>query len=185
MALTLRPLGRDDLPLLASWLSRPHVAKWWRDASDLASVEAAYGPLIDGTDPGEAFLALRQGQPVGYVQRYRLDDNPEWQQAIFLALGDAADTGVINAVGIDYLIGDETRTGQGLGRMMISRFVDDSWRRYPDIAAIAVAVQRDNRASWRALEGAGFVRQWAGTLASDDPSDEGPSYVYLKVRPAA
>jgi len=196
MSISFRPLGRDDLALLAGWLARPHVMRWWRESADIAAVEAAYGPLIDGTDPGEAFLALQDGQPVGYLQRYRLDDNPEWQRAIFLALGDAGETGdggetgetgetgVINAVGIDYLIGDETLTGHGLGPTMISHFVDHSWRRYPDIAAIAVGVQQGNRASWRALERAGFVRKWAGTLASDDPSDEGPSYVYLKVRPA-
>jgi len=177
MALTLRPLGRDDLPLLASWLSRPHVAKWWRDASDLASVEAAYGPLIDGADPTEAFVALHDGRPIGYAQRYRLEDNEEWQQAIFLAVG------VTNAAGIDYLIGEESVTGQGLGRQLIADFVEDSWRRYPDIASVAVAVQQENHASWRALEGAGFVRQWEGMLASDDPSDQGPSYVYLKDRP--
>jgi aminoglycoside 6'-N-acetyltransferase len=187
MPISFRPLVKEDLPVLASWLARPHVMQWWREAADLAPVEAAYLPLIDGTDPTEAFLALRSGQPVGYLQRYRLDDNPEWQQAILLALrdgGDAGDAGEINAVGIDYLIADETLTGQGLGRMMISDFVDDSWRRYPDSATIAVAVQQDNHASWRALEGAGFVRRWAGTLASGDPSDAGPSYVYLKERPA-
>jgi aminoglycoside 6'-N-acetyltransferase len=91
--------------------------------------------------------------------------------------------GKTDAAGIDYLIGSESLTRQGLGRRLISAFVDDSWQRYPDIAAVAVAVQQDNRASWRALEGAGFVRQWAGALASDDPSDQGPSYVYLKARP--
>jgi len=191
MPISFRPLVKDDLPLLASWLARPHVMQWWRESAELAAVEGAYGPLIDGTDPTEAFVALRDGQPVGYLQRYRLDDNPEWQDAIFLALrdaddtGDADDAGAINAAGIDYLIGDEALTGQGLGRMMISQFVEDAWRRYPDIAAIAVAAQQDNRASWRALESAGFVRRWTGTLASDDPSDEGPSAVYLRERPVA
>ena len=177
MPTSFRPLRRDDLPLLADWLARPHVLTWWREESDIAAVAAAYGPLIDGTDATEAFVALRDGQPIGYVQRYRLDDNPEWQQSIFSAVGET------NAAGIDYLIGDESLTGQGLGRRLISDFIDDSWRRYPDIAAIAVAVQQDNLASWRALERAGFVRHWAGALTSDDPSDQGPSYVYLKARP--
>jgi aminoglycoside 6'-N-acetyltransferase len=174
MSISFRALRRDDLPLLAGWLARAHVQKWWREESDIATVEAAYGPLIDGTDATEAFVAVRDGQPIGYIQRYRLDDNPEWQQAIFSAVGET------NAAGIDYLIGDERLTGQGLGRRLISDFVDDSWQRYPDIAAIVVAVHQDNRASWRALEGAGFVRHWAGVLASEDPSDQGPSYVYLK-----
>ena len=190
MTISFRPLGKEDLPLLASWLARPHVRRWWREPADPAVVEAAYLPLIDGSDHTEAFLALRSGQPVGYMQRYRLDDNPEWQEAISLALhegrdtSDGPDAALINGVGIDYLIGDETLTGQGLGRMMISDFVDDTWRRYPDTATITVAVQQDNRPSWRALEGAGFVRRWAGVLASDDPSDAGPNYIYCKERPS-
>jgi aminoglycoside 6'-N-acetyltransferase len=177
-SIRFRPLINDDLPLLAGWLALPHVEPWWREASDITAVAAAYGPLVDGTDPTEAFVALRERQPIGYIQRYRLDDNPEWQQAIFVAVGTIA------AAGIDYLIGDERLTGQGLGRRMIGAFVDETWGRYPDITAIAAAVQQDNQASWRALEGAGFVRHWAGTLASEDPSDEGPSYVYLKSRPS-
>ena len=150
MSISFRPLRSDDLPLLAGWLARPHVLRWWREESDIAAVEAAYGPLIAGTDTTEAFIALRDGQSIGYIQRYRLDDNPVWQRSIFSAVGET------NAAGIDYLIGDESLTGQGLGRRLISEFVDDSWQRYPDIGAIAVAVQQDNRASWRALEGAGF-----------------------------
>jgi aminoglycoside 6'-N-acetyltransferase len=46
-----------------------------------------------------------------------------------------------------------------------------------------VAVQQENPASWRALEGAGFQRVWAGMLDSDDPSDQGPSYLYSMRRP--
>ena len=50
---------------------------------------------------------------------------------------------------------------------------------YPNIVA---AVQQGNRRSWRALEKAGFSRTWAGQLESDDPSDAGPSYVYVRAR---
>ena len=55
-ALTVRPLARDDLPRLSRWLAEPHVAQWWRDPSDLPSVEASYLPCIDGTDPAEVFV---------------------------------------------------------------------------------------------------------------------------------
>jgi hypothetical protein len=42
---------------------------------------------------------------------------------------------------------------------------------------------QDNTASWRALEKA-RRRRWAVELASDDPSDEGPMYLYHRERPA-
>jgi aminoglycoside 6'-N-acetyltransferase len=174
-----RPLASADLPTLADWLGRPHVLRWWREAADIAAVEAAYGPMIDSTDPTEGFVAVLEGRSLGFIQRYRLDDNPEWEHTLGVAVGH------IVGAGIDYLIGDESMTGQGLGRQMISRFVDDSWTRYPDIVAFVVAVQQDNRASWRALGAVGFRRAWGGTLDSDDPSDQGLSYVYVKPRSGA
>jgi aminoglycoside 6'-N-acetyltransferase len=193
-----RPLDRSDLPLLAEWLGRPHVARWWREPSDLAAVEATYGPLIDGSDPTEGFIATyqgqgqgkRRGQPLAFLQRYRLDDDPEWQRVIAVALaesggrdGDSANDGPIRGgVGIDYLIGEQTMTGRGLGRQMIDAFVDLTWDRYPDITAVVVAVDQRNEASWRALEGAAFLRTWAGMLDSDDPSDQGPHYIYVRRR---
>jgi aminoglycoside 6'-N-acetyltransferase len=173
----VRPLTRDDLPLLAEWLSHPHVARWWREASDIASVQAAYGPMIDGTDPTEGFIVLGDGQPIGFIQRYLLDDDPEWQRTV------AVGVGVLPGLGIDYLIGDEAMTGHGYGPEMISMVVADSWATYPDIPAVVVDVLQDNRASWRALERAGFHRVWDGILESDDPSDQGPSYLYLQSRP--
>jgi aminoglycoside 6'-N-acetyltransferase len=175
------------------------VAAWWREPSDLVAVEATYGPLIDGSDPTEGFIAVSegqgqgQGQPLAFLQRYRLNDNPQWQRAIAAALegrvggpdagsGDSVDVDVSACAGIDYLIGDQTMTGRGLGRQMIDAFVDLTWDRYPDITAIVVAVDQSNEASWRALEGAGFRRTWAGLLDSDDPSDQRPDYLYVKRR---
>jgi len=169
--IAFRPLERSDFHLLADWLGRPHVATWWREASDLPAVEAAYGPLVDGPDRTEGFIAVRDGQPLAFLQRYRLDDNPEWQQAIAVAPG----LGDVIGIGIDYLIGDEAMTGHGLGRQMIAAFVNLSWARYPDITAVVVAVDQDNGASWRALEGAGFLRTWAGVVNSGDLSDRDPA----------
>ena len=178
MPMRIRPLARDDLPLLAEWLSRPHVERWWREPSDTTAVEAAYGPMIDGGDPTEGFIAVTDGRPIGFLQRYLLADNPAWQQTV------AVGVGVIPGLGIDYLIGDESLTGQGLGPQMITALVLDSWTVYPEIPAVVVDVLQDNRASWRALERAGFHRVWEGTLDADDPSDQGPAYLYLKHRPA-
>ena len=200
--LVFRPLDRSDLPLLAEWLGRPHVARWWREPSDLATVEATYGPLIDGSDPTEGFIAVREGQgpgqgpaqPLAFLQRYRLDDNPQWQRTIAAALaadarggapagrGDPIGVDVGTGAGIDYLIGEHIMTGRGLGRQMIDAFVDLTWDRYVDISGVVVAVDQGNEASWRALEGAAFLRTWAGVLDSDDPSDQGPHYLYVRRR---
>jgi hypothetical protein len=43
-------------------------------------------------------------------------------------------------------------------------------------------VQQANHRSWRALEKAGYDRVFTGMIESEDPSDSGPSYVYLRSR---
>lgn len=179
--MALRPLESDDLPLLALWLSRPHVEKWWREPADPEMVGIKYGPMIDGSDPTAGFIVLHADQPVGFMQRYRFDDNPDWQRTVAAAIGTVA----VNAAGIDYLIGIERQTGRGLGPQMIAALVADTWTAQPDIEAVVVDVLQENRASWRALERAGFHRAWEGVLDSDHPSDEGPCFLYLVSRPAS
>ncbi len=178
MTLRFRPLTREDFALLSRWLAQPHVERWWREDPAPGAVEARYGPSVDGTDPAEVFVVEQDGQPIGMMQRCKLGDEPEWRRVLAVAYeGEAA--------GIDYLIGDEALLGRGLGVEMIERFVEDTWSRYPDVPAVVVDVQQDNRRSWRALEKAGFERIWSGTLDSDDPADEGPSYVYVRYRAEA
>jgi aminoglycoside 6'-N-acetyltransferase len=173
------PLGSGDLPLLATWLGRPHVAQWWREPADLAAVVENYGPLVEELDPTEAFIVHFDGSPIGYVQRYLIDEEPDWQSSLRLATTDAG------GIGIDYLIGEPALVGMGVGRRMIAEFATACWKRYPSADRITVAVQQDNLASWKALEASGFRRVWAGHLESDDPSDEGPSFVYVAHRAGA
>jgi aminoglycoside 6'-N-acetyltransferase len=171
--LVFRPLDRNDFGLLSEWFAEPHVEHWWREEHDLESIENRYGPCVDGADPTEAFVVERQGRAVGMIQRYLVSDDPNWMRS--LSAAHRAD----NAAGIDYLIGDEALVGMGLGPQIIALFVADTWKRYPDVEEIVVSVLQANRRSWRALEKSGFVRRWAGVIESDDPSDEGPSYVYV------
>ncbi|MDQ3573800.1 MAG: acetyltransferase [Actinomycetota bacterium] len=176
MQLDFRPLDRSDFPLLEQWLGAPHVEVWWREEHEPAAVEARYGPAVDGVDPTELFVVEGDGRPIGMIQRYRLSDDPQWVRALAAAAPPA------DAACIDYLIGVEALTGRGLGGEIIGRFVEDTWERYPELSAIVVPVQQANQRSWRALEKAGFERTWSGMLDSDDPSDEGPSHVYVRCR---
>lgn len=106
------------------------------------------------------------------VQWYRVADNPEWQRSLAPAGVDE------HTAGMDYLIADEGRLGQGLGPRMLTAFLEEVLPRYPEIEAIALSVGQGNTRSWRMLEKLGFRRVWEGEIVSSDPSDEGPSYVY-------
>ena len=60
-SISFRPLCRSDFPLLQKWLSAPHVAAWWNESADLASIEAKYGPR----DEGRAYV-LRWSADFGF-----------------------------------------------------------------------------------------------------------------------
>lgn len=177
MKLALRHLSRADLPQLSRWLEAAHVKLWWRETGDADAVEAAYGPAIDGTDPTELLIAELDGRPIGMLQRYRLAEDPAYERALEPAGAPRP------AAGLDYLIGEADLTGRGLGPQMIVEGSAGAWTAYPEIVAIVVVVQADNRPSWRALEKAGYRRAWSGLVESGDPSDDGLSYVYVLDRP--
>ena len=124
-AFSFEPLRATDLPRLATWLSRSHVERWWREPYDITSVRRNYLPMVDGSDPTEAFIVNLSGRPMGYVQRYLIDDDPEWRATIRTVLGDSS------GIGIDYLIGEPDLVGKGIGRQMISQFVRDCWKTPP------------------------------------------------------
>jgi aminoglycoside 6'-N-acetyltransferase len=177
--ISFRLLSRDDLPLVATWLAQPHVARWWREDADLAAVTERYLPCLDGRDPTELFVIEVDGSAVGFIQRYLIKEDPDGWADVLRATGTP---GVDAAFGIDYLIGDPELTGRGIGTAGIAEFTRLAFERYPEADSALVACSQDNPASWRVLEKAGFQRCWAGELASEDPSDEGPAYLYHRTR---
>ena len=174
----LRPLAESDLIQVSRWLAQPHVARWWQDPADLASVQAEYRPSISGDDPTEVFVIEVAGAAAGLIQRYLVDDEPAWARAVRA-------TGAVDgcAAGIDYLIGAVALTGRGYGTAAIATFTAQTLGRYPQADVVIAAPQQANTASWRALERAGYARWWSGQLDSDDPGDAGPAYLYGISRP--
>lgn len=169
-AITFRPMTRPDLELLATWLDRPHVQRWWHH--DPAEVDADFGVSIDGDDPTELFRIDRDHRAIGMIQRYRIDQNPDWVDSLSVIELPPG------ALGIDYLIGELDLTNRGIGRRVIAEFVERTWREIPDAATIIVDVDPDNRPSWRVLERAGFEHIWTGELEAADPDDAGPAHIY-------
>ncbi|PSK93637.1 aminoglycoside 6'-N-acetyltransferase [Murinocardiopsis flavida] len=178
--ITWRMLVPADFPLLAQWLSHPHVARWWNHETSPDAVERDFGPTARGDEPAEDLLAHLDGVPFGLVQRSRLTDYPEY-------LGEFAKVVDVpeGAVTIDYLIGPADHVGRGLGTRMIRSILARTWREWPDATVVLVAVVAANPASWRALEKAGLHRIGSGPMTPDNPADDPLHHIYRIDRPTA
>ncbi|WP_310371626.1 GNAT family N-acetyltransferase [Catenuloplanes atrovinosus] len=165
---TVRPLAVDDLDTVVAWFAQPHVARWWEASTEPAAVRRRYADRIAGREPTEAFAIESGGRPVGLIQRYLIEDHPDWADAL-LATGAFA----VPAAGIDYLIGDPALTGRGLAAAAIRHLAPATLDRHPHLEAVVAAPFTANVASWRTLERAGFTRTWSGPIAGVD------SHLYL------
>ncbi|ALE73079.1 acetyltransferase [Pseudonocardia sp. EC080625-04] len=173
-----RPLTPADLPMLRGWLAEPHVHRWWFHDTSPEAVERDFGPAMRGEEPSEDLVVVVGGAPVGLLQRCLWHDYPEYVEEIapILEIPPGAAT-------IDYLIGEPGLVGRGLGPRILVAAVAGVWERYPEARAIIVPVVATNRASWRALEKAGFRRVAEGDLAPDNPIDPPRSLVLRVDRP--
>ena len=178
--ITFRRVTRADFPLLASWLAEPHVARWWNHEFTADAVERDFGAAADGEEPSEDHLALLDGRPVGLIQYSRYADYPEYIEELtpLLAVPE-------HAVSIDYLIGDPTLTGRGVGSAMIATFVERIWRSNLEASCIIVPVCSANEASWRALLHVGFRVAVRGDLEPDNPIDDPLHEIMWLDRPGA
>jgi aminoglycoside 6'-N-acetyltransferase len=173
-------LRRADFPVLSSWLTAPHVARWWDDDASLDAIDRDYGGCVDGTEPCEVFIAHLDGLALGLIQRYRFGAYPEYIGELRHIVDVTSDS-----TGIDYLVGPGEALGKGIGTAMIAGFVERTWVDDPATPAIFVPVHVDNRASWHALERAAFARIAEGELEPDNPRDSRSHYIYARYRLAA
>jgi aminoglycoside 6'-N-acetyltransferase len=170
-----RPVVEGDFALLADWLSRPHVHRYWHHDFSPEGVARDFGPGTRGEEAGEDLLVSIDGVPSALVQRSRIADYAEDFEEL-AAIVEVPD----EAVTIDYLIADAGSTGRGLGTAIIRAVVADTWSAYPHAPAIIVPVVAGNIGSWRALEKAGFRRVGEGDMEPDNPIDE-PLHVVSRI----
>jgi RimJ/RimL family protein N-acetyltransferase len=144
---TFRPLAAGDLPMLGEWLSRPHVAEWWDGVPTPEELAAEYGPLVAGTVPHRAYVAIAGGRPIGFIQSYvpaACHDEGWWL--------DEHDPGVR---GIDQFLADGDRLGQGLGTAMVRAFVATLFAE-PGVTRVQTDPSTENGRAIRCYEKAGF-----------------------------
>jgi RimJ/RimL family protein N-acetyltransferase len=162
---SFRPLTRADLPLVHRWVNTPHVAEWWDDLPTLADVEADFGPGIDGDDPTDYFAIEVDGRPVGLIQTYLIDDEPEYKSA----LGQPQ-----RAAGVDLAIGEPDLVGRRLGPAVLYAFVTDVVFARGPAGVVDRCVAGPNHRNARSIatfEAAGF-RKGAAVPVPGEPEPE-------------
>jgi RimJ/RimL family protein N-acetyltransferase len=169
-ALTFRPLKPADLPLLHEWLSRPHVAQWWGPVASPAELAADFGPAIAGEASFRAFIALDDGEPVGFIQAYA---PAAWHHEGWWL--DEHDPGVR---GIDQFLANADQLGQGLGTAMVRAFVAELFLD-PSVTRIQTDPAPDNGRAIRCYENAGFL------AAREVRTPDGPALLMYCERPAS
>ena len=165
--ISFRPLVDDDLPMLHQWLNRPHVAEWWATPATLADLIEEYGSHTAGVAPHQAFIAMADDQPIGFIQSYIAAASHD--EAWWL---DEHDPGVR---GIDQFLANESQLGQGLGTAMIRAFIA---RLFADPAVTRIQTDPDplNARAIRCYEKAGF--RAAGEITTPD----GPALLMYRDR---
>jgi RimJ/RimL family protein N-acetyltransferase len=152
-------LRAEHLPLLHTWLTRPHAAQWWHPTPSVDELHADYIATQDEPNATRAYLAHEGDEPIGFIQRYVVMGSGDgWWE-------DETDPG---ARGIDQFLADEHRLGQGLGRRMIRAFVEQLFAD-PAVTVVQTDPAPHNTRAIRCYRAAGF-RDVGEVMTPDGPA---------------
>jgi len=111
-------MRHTDFEMMAHWLSTIEVLEFYGDVDSpftLQQVEDKYGPRINGDVPVTPYIAELGESPIGFLQHYSLskEKKKEFGYPVKLTI-----------YGIDQFIGYPSLFNQGLGTVMVKKFVD-------------------------------------------------------------
>lgn len=165
-SITFRPLREDDLPRMFAWRSAEHVSRWWHVAT-YEEVAAKYTKRIAGVEPVHCFLILRDGQPIGYIQWYRL-----WNAGVVIAPPYAELPPLIphSAAGVDLFIGEADFLYRGFGPAILRALLREHIFAEPDIMGCIIGPDPRNASAIRSYEKAGF--RYVCTVFQEETGEE-------------
>ena len=159
---TIRPLAIEtDVDLLYAWLGDPDVQRWYSEGEhSLEHYRRHFGP-----EPGiHRFITEIDGNPVGYIQAYRLADEEEYADQIGLD-GEV--------VSLDMLIGDADWRGSGWGAVVLHATLDQIVFGQMQAKTACMNPDPENERAVKAYEKAGFRGDRVVWVESDEPHDTG------------
>jgi len=147
--LDFRLLNDSDIPLVEIWLNEEHVKRWY-EIPDLGITINDWLSEIK-EHKGEFqwityLIVLWQDRPIGLCLYYKCEDSS----------GEGFGTlPLTDSYGIDYLIGEKSYLGKGLGKEIITLLVDRIFS-LPYAQRVTADIDKNNKVSEKALLSCGF-----------------------------
>ncbi|MDD4074597.1 MAG: GNAT family N-acetyltransferase [Eubacteriales bacterium] len=168
--LKFRSLTDDDIPLVERWLHQAHVERWY-------AIPRLGVTIDDWINEIKAYkqdfrwitylIVLYEGRPIGLCLYYLCSDSKG---------EDFGSLPLSGAYGVDYLIGEASLLGRGLGKQMLSLLTDRIFS-IPDARRITADIDTDNAASKNTLLSCGFTLLKGGRYVLEKRSPD--SSVFL------
>ncbi len=146
--ITFRPVRSEDLPMLATWMARPHWQEWWGDPeTELGHIR----DMVEGRDTTRPFIFQVGGVDTGYIQIWFVEaqlgtnlvtDYP-WLEVL-----------PRDAVGVDLSIARADDLSRGIGTRVLQAFVQKL--RAEGFDRIVIDPDPANKRAVRAYSKAGF-----------------------------
>ena len=144
--LHLKELTNTDIDLLATWLHKEYIVKWYHDPDDwLAEINGRHDTYLWI----HHYIVMDGETAIGFCQYYDCydaNDMEDWYEVT-----ERGDT-----FSIDYLIGDESYLGKGYGKAIVNLLTETIWQK-EHAKQIIVQPDEDNHASNRVLMANGYV----------------------------
>jgi len=166
--ISFMPVTPTDLPLILKWYQEPHVLEWYSfdEPQTFQGIEAKFADIFSGVDPVFAYLMLTDGNPIGYIQAYRIGEQDEYARAVQVDP---------RSVGVDLFIGEPHYVHRGLGSRILREFVRKIVFEQLGAKFCVIGPEVGNKIAIRAYEKAGF--RYLKTVGV--PGERAPEYLLI------
>ena len=129
--------------MLFGWLQQPHVREFYQ--RDIPVWEEIRTQRLKRSLTRKFIVSA--GQPIGFIQAWRIADSPDY----------TAPWGVATGISLDLLIGEPAFVGQGWGRRILISFLHEvAFPMFPQEDQCWILHDRRNERAMRASIAAGF-----------------------------
>jgi RimJ/RimL family protein N-acetyltransferase len=143
----LRPAHEGDAASISWWMGQEHVRRWWDQAWSVERWAQEIARLSRGEHTVPCVVSY-DGDEIGYVELYRVRHD---------VLADYYDHDV-HDWGLHVAIGEQARTGSGLGRRMLSALAEALFAADPNCHRVVAEPDVRNEPAIRAVTAAGDDR---------------------------